>query len=190
MIKIPKTNMHKWRSNRWDIISGYLGNGCVLAGGALRTSIKPNDTLSDYDLFFLSKDKLVETINRFKKDGWEPAFICPNKELYTYKYKDYKVQLIAKLIYNSVEELLASFDFTICQAAFDGEFFYYDKRMIISLKTNTIELNQITYPVATISRLFKYKQKSYKVKATTIRDIVKQISERSFTKEQMELYID
>jgi len=87
--------------------------------------------------------------------------------------------------------LIDSFDFTACQAAYDGVSVDIAKRMIKSVKLKRLYVNKITFPVASINRMFKYKQKGYHVSEKTIADMVMEISDgRKFTGDHLQMYID
>ncbi len=191
-LKIKANRLHAWRISRFEIMKKYLrANSVWLAGGALRTLIEHTQQISDFDLFFKSADHLSVTRAELLADGFVEVFACPKGELFTYKKRDLKVQCIAKHFYLNDTHLVDSFDFTICQAAYDGTSITVAKKMIESVKRKSLYINQITYPVASINRLFKYKQKGYTISEKTLVDLVAQISDgRKFSAEQLQLYVD
>ena len=117
-------------------------------------------------------------------------FECPKKELFTYKRRGVKIQCIAKQFYRDALELLDSFDFTVCQATYDGVRVVLTHDMIRSVKSKELAINRITYPVASINRLFKYRERGYKVTEQTLVEMVQQISGQQFDDEKLALYID
>lgn len=189
---IPVENLHQWRTSRLEVVKPYLEpNQVWLAGGALRTLIHHTEKISDFDLFFNTKEKLWQVNEKLKEDGFRCVFECPKGELFTYKKRDLKIQCIAKKYYKDSIELVDSFDFTVCQAAYDGVSVDIAKRMIKSVKLKRLYVNKITFPVASINRMFKYKQKGYHVSEKTIADMVMEISDgRKFTGDHLQMYID
>lgn len=189
--RFPLYKLHPWRYAHLHWVQHLLGGGSVwLAGGALRTMLDPTEPVSDYDLFFKNEEGLRQTRQKIESDGWRLVFKCPKGELFTYKKFGIKLQCVAKRFYHDIEHLLDSFDFTVCQGATDGWHFYTTSSMIKSVKTKRLEVHLITYPVATINRLYKYRQKGYFVPEQTYVDLVMQIANRSFDGEELALYID
>lgn len=189
---IRAKSLHAWRLSRIQLIEPYLvPNAVWLAGGALRTLISHTEQICDFDLFFKSEEHLEEVKSKLSAAGFKQIFACPKGELFTYKKRDLKVQCVAKHFYLNDIHLIDSFDFTICQAAYDGNVIRLAKNMIKSVKRKILYINQITYPVASINRMFKYKQKGYIIPEKTIADLVTQVSDgRKFSQDQMQLYID
>lgn len=138
----------------------------VLAGGAVRSFID-NEDPRDFDLFIISqlgsdnglKAKLVEFLN----SKYEKVFECPQGFLYSYKTPFGKLQLITPRIYKSIEELLGTFDLSPCLAAFDGRYVHLDKPFIRSVKKKICTIQKVTYPIATMSRLYKYRGYGYNI---------------------------
>lgn len=191
MIVVDERNLQPWRLERlfW-VRQLLLGNGVWVAGGALRTLFNPCEVISDFDLFFQDSKALDFTQDILEMSGYKLIFECPKGELFTYRYRDVKIQCIAKRFYSDAIDLIDSFDFTICQAAFDGTTLHITKSMIKSAKKKNLYLHKVTYPVATLNRMMKYKEKGYYVLEKTLRDIALQISAGTFDGEQLALYID
>ena len=172
-------------------VSAFCEPGKVwCAGGALRSLINTNEPIADYDMFFSDVVYAEKLHNTLTVAGWKCVFSCPKKELYTFKRKGIKVQLITKRFYSNVEELLYSFDFSVCMAAFDGDTVFMHRSFIKDVRKKNLSINDVTYPVATINRLFKYKNKGYNIKESTLVDLVRSISSRQFDGDQLQLYID
>lgn len=138
-----------------------LGMGCILAGGACRDGVKGRK-IEDYDLFFTNSHAKDYAKNYFAECGYKLVFACPQGMLYTYKLEDTKIQLIHKRNYESVDDLLSSFDFSICQfASTDGETIMTSRQAVNDNKKKILTLSNLEYPVATINRIAKYKAKGF-----------------------------
>lgn len=172
----------------------------LLAGGAIRDGLKGRDIV-DYDFFFSDlnyKDRVKEY---FISKGFILTFACPEGKLYSLKKsvgkeedKLYvKVQLICKRAYRDVQDLLESFDFSICQFAIsDKGIITTTKQAIYDNKKMFLRLVNLTYPTATINRISKYKQKGYWT-GDAIKQIVKALVDLDPTQYNAEddaLYID
>jgi len=143
----------------------------VLAGGAIRSII--NDEIpEDWDLFIVGRVEQFEA-NRNdavawfdgKPDVWENVFRCPEKLLFTYKLKGHemKVQLICLQGYSSIQTLRKSFDFDVCHGVYIQNTFDVPPETLWSIKNRRVMLTNLTYPLGTMNRLFKYKQKGYNI---------------------------
>jgi hypothetical protein len=143
-----------------------------LAGGALlRLIANENSFEGDFDLFFPS----VEARENYEKDLICCGFVkeIDNYYLSQWNKKGIKVQLI-KLIYTKKEYIIDSFDYTICQLIYDGEFITVgpytlwdisNKRLSFSSKPNSI--NQL------LRRYVKYTQRGYIPTNKTLENIYK-----------------
>tara|TARA_Y100001956_G_scaffold82343_1_gene102859 strand:- start:1240 stop:1983 length:744 start_codon:yes stop_codon:yes gene_type:complete len=187
--------------------------GVYLAGGALRNMLGGDDYIADIDIFFRDQealDKAMEVMSMYEgsEDGcWYKAFQCPAKELITYKSaieclmygeeateKDYKnqrkVQFITKSFYPTPHHLISTFDFIPTCACLYQDVLYTHKDWVRHVKKRTLGLNFISYPVASIYRMMKYKDKGYHVLTDTVLGMVLQINEGDFEGDRLALYID
>lgn len=189
-------------------------DGVYLAGGALRNLLGGDDEIADIDLFFRDEQALMQTIDILNSyDGsengcWYKAFHCPRNELITYKsaietYMNYdgkptpeqlrdqkKVQLITKSFYRDVDQLLNSFDFVPTCACWYKDILYTHPDWVKSVKKRELRLHDISYPVASLSRMVKYKEKGYKLLPETLYRMVEIINTREFDGDFLALYVD
>jgi len=144
-----------------------------LAGGALRRMITGAKMDSDFDFFFRSKEKFDEFYVGIKSDK-NIKIKSETKNEFNLKlvvdilaedgsilYEGIIYQLISIQYYDKVESLLDSFDFTLCQLATDGEEFYCSDFALWDIANKRIVVNKITYPVASLRRMFKYANQGY-----------------------------
>ena len=71
----------------------------------------------------------------------------------------------------------------------DNEYIYLEREFLKDLKTQKLSINTVTYPVATIKRMFKYQQKGYNINDACV-EFVRHVSMTQFDEEKMRLYID
>lgn len=170
--------------------------GCYLAGGAIR-SIVDNTPIQDYDLFFTDK----ETRDKVEKEiGIESAYFrCPNDKLISMRKYGVKIQLCSPLYYPTASALLNSFDLTA--SCFVVQCHKVTSWMLImhpdtlaDIAYKRIKLNNVTYPIATINRIHKYRQKGYTITDDVWKDLLTRIrglSQEDFEDpDKMALYID
>lgn len=211
-----KFKLDDLRASREDDLYCYLDNcytdmyklldHAVIAGGALRTMLETNEEIVDVDLFFL-KDNAAHNIYKVKtylEDcEWVCVYECPLGYLTTYiKFSEYlkdangkskvlgKIQLITREYYDSLEHLVSTFDLAPCCAAMSSDELVCTKDFIKSVHKKNLYLNNLTYPVATLNRVSKYKQKGYYAGENFWKDVILNIQQQEFNGEQLALYID
>lgn len=184
-----------------------LIEGVYLGGGCLRTLINEDDVICDIDLFFRDKvalDKATKVMEKYDNEYYV-AFQCPANELTTYKsgadtldedrdddfYKSQrKIQFITKSFYTTPQELVSSFDFVAtCACLYNGEV-YTHKGWLKSVKKKQLDLNFVSYPVATINRMFKYKEKGFYIPSSMLVQLVQEINDGVFDDDRLALYVD
>lgn len=185
--------------------------GVYLGGGSLRNLLGGDDVIADIDLFFRDKGalmKAIEVMQRYEgieEGDWYEAFRCPANELITYKtaiekheddrtpedYKNQKkVQFITKSFYESPEDLINTFDFIPTCACLYQNTLYTHPDWFKHVKRRTLGLHFISYPVASVFRMMKYKDKGYTVLTDSVLDMVTQINMGEFEDGQLALYVD
>lgn len=156
MINIPVTLFEQRRlsSTPWNQLP--LVEGCFVAGGALRNLFlgRPQDT--DIDLFVSSKETYEKQRKALEDAGFE--FARGNSKFVELKRAGLKVQVIGFEFYPTIEAVLQSFDFTICQFGLSP-----DKQAIIATEAAVVDaarqrlvMVSAKYPVATMKRFWKY----------------------------------
>lgn len=165
-----------------------LPKGFVYAGGSVRDSILNRD-IKDYDIFSVSgieaAEDLVDTIKEDKR--YKILINAPN--MLMFKFEDLIYQIILR-DYHSVEDLLNSFDFSVCQFATDGTTIWADSEALIDIFTDHLSVVNINpeFAISSLQRAFKYADYGFKPCNGTVVDIVKAL--RVPTEEQLQKNID
>lgn len=156
--------------NFLDLLEPMSNPGVWLAGGAARTLIT-NERVSDYDLFFKSHTECDWTKERLRALGnYSCVFRCPKGELETWKSTKGgpKVQLITKRYYSDAQDLINSFDFTICRFVTEARGTESHPRIVLrspedefDAVNHFLRIWKVEYPVATLNRIQKYLKKGY-----------------------------
>lgn len=160
----------------------------VYAGGSVRDSILNRD-IKDYDIFSIAgvaaAEDLADTIKEDKR--YKILVNAPN--MLMFKFEDLIYQIILR-DYRSVEDLLNSFDFSVCQFATDGTTIWADSEALIDIFTNHLSVVNINpeFAISSLQRAFKYADYGFKPCNGTIVDIVKAL--RVPTEEQLQKNID
>ena len=141
----------------------------IIAGGCLAGLIDSafSKNINDVDIFIVNSKYQEEIFFFFERTlKAKKIFKCPNNELTTYVFGGVKYQVIAdpKLIRSSPEDLINEFDFTTCQLALFKRYLITTKQAIRDIKNRVLNIHKITYPIATMNRIYKYKRKGFKCK--------------------------
>ena len=129
-------------------------NGPWLAGGAIRRALMGKPP-ADFDFFFASQEQYDEV---YAKLG-EPRYT--NKFNATFDVEGMKVQIIMHKFFADVDELIDSFDYTICQFVWDGEGLHYPSVALIDAINERLVVHKITYGISSMRRLIKYTSQGY-----------------------------
>lgn len=160
----------------------------VLAGGANRTFVDANEEINDYDIFMIGEEPKAHLLNWASQ--YENIFTCPDGFLYSYKTPYGKMQIVCPKIYNTVEELLDTFDLQPSRFAYDGEFLYTFKEAIKSVKKKVLDIHSVTFPLATLNRIYKYRNYGYNTMKAS-EEFIKLVNEGVFDGETLyRRYID
>lgn len=96
---------------------------CIVAGGFIRSCIF-NESISDIDVFAPSEEKAKQLVQELKTSFDEKiknkveSWILTTNNAFTLVGPKPSCQFIHRWTFNNAEDLIASFDFTICKAAF------------------------------------------------------------------------
>lgn len=135
----------------------------IIAGGTI-TSLFTNNEINDIDVYGRHNDDIYSFAEEFIDDGsW---IVSHTKKATQFTYSEKSVQLIHYKHFPTVDELFASFDYTVCMGAFDfkteefilhPEFMRHNSQRIIKFNSNT------DYPIVSALRVQKYENKGYKI---------------------------
>ncbi len=164
-------------------------DGVWLAGGSLR-AVFDETPVKDYDLFFRDEAAKYNVKTLLTALGAKITFICPQGSLMNLTLGNTHYQLITPRFYQSAFDLIGSFDFTVTQFCFDGRQFVLGLDGIKDAKYKLLKLHAIEFPVATMNRIAKYRQKDYFMPEDEWRKLFFVIKHGQFDERQMALYID
>ena len=161
-------------------ISPFIDNGsCYVAGGFIRRWWNNLKQDSDIDLFFKSQQDYDVVIKRLEPLTIAPAKITETNQMYELKVTDawtIKVQAIKHKFYPSMEDLLDSFDFTICQFGFNGQNIVMTNEALIDSQRTRLVPHKIQFGASSLRRIVKYTQQGYFLCAGAATEFLKQVS--------------
>ena len=181
-----------------------LFDHCFLAGGAIRSFLDRDDPIADYDIFFTRTDKIDVVRDILVEADAVLKFACPKGQLFTYhldlksehwwenlfgKPKTIIIQLICKAVYTDVASCVNTFDINAGRFGYDGISLYTDRFAIKDVRTKVLTLFSVSYPAATLGRIYKYAQKGYKHYQARIDFInLTIVADRDFNPDDLTLY--
>lgn len=178
------------------ILSGLpslSGDGPWIAGGALRRTLLGKEPESDFDFFFRDADQL----STFAKALEDRGFSKVRETQHHLHYRghiggtDRDVQCIRFAFYATAQAVIDSFDYTICQIAFDGKTITLGDFTLWDLGRKRLAIHKITYPVATMRRMLKYTAQGFTACAGCLATILTETAGRPDLLQQMSIeYVD
>ena len=185
--------------HRTEIELDY-NNGPWIAGGAIRRAImrKPANE-SDIDLFFKTEKQMLETQEKLLKCGYVKSLETAHSAFFELKEEPAhllgcmfkKINLVFIEFYESPEDVIDTFDYTICQFITDLKTLVCGPYSLFDLANRRLRIHGITYPNASLRRMIKYGRQGFTACDGTIVDFIQIV--RGMREEQLNLtfkYID
>ena len=175
-----------------DVYNLLKETKCILAGGAL-TSLFSGKEINDWDIYCTSKESISEVftsawgvsesyyLGQFDlvvKFATERSLLCVGKN------GGEKIQFIHYKTFKDAQDIFNSFDFEHCMAAYDfaTEEFVFHPHFFKSLAQRKIVFNSETdFPVVSLLRVDKYKQKGYEISKAQMLRIAFTIASKKYS---------
>lgn len=149
-----------------DGLPALSPNGPWLAGGALRRTLLRQEPDSDFDFFFRDADQLSEFTAALDRLGMEKVKETEHHLHFRGRIGDsalpIDVQCIRFAFYPDAQAVIDSFDFTICQFAFDGQDIAFGTYSLWDLGRKRLAVHKVTFPVSSMRRVLKYASQGFK----------------------------
>jgi hypothetical protein len=151
----------------------------------IRRWIEEEDMDSDFDLFFSSEEGKRTAETKLFSEGYAEFFRCPEGKLTSFKleYDDDSptvVQCVSNRYYESSEELIDTFDFTVSQFALGSRYLLTGDLSLLHLDAKVLRLHSLPYPAATMRRMMKYRDSGYWIPEETALDYISAIQTGHF----------
>lgn len=150
-----------------------LAPDTFIAGGCVRRMFCGMAQDSDIDLFFKN-----ETALNLQKEMLESAGFVESRgsaKMNEYKRGKLTVQLIGFTYYESIDAVLDSFDFTICQFGIKDGGIVATQAAVIDAARRRLVAHKVTYPTATVMRLHKYLNQGFQCCSGTVKQILEAV---------------
>lgn len=155
----------------YNLYNRFKKYKCFLAGGAVN-SLFTGNKVNDFDIYFRSKESIVDFIRDFRR-GIYVAMV--SDKAVTIMNDGKTIQLIFFDYFENAEEIFKNFDFTVCMGAFDfeSEEFVLDESFLLDNVRKRLIFNSHTrYPIVSLIRTEKYRQKGYEISKNEMFKIV------------------
>lgn len=178
-----------------SLLPAVTTKGPWLAGGALRRTISGKSLDSDFDFFFTDQEQMTAFTARLSTAGLSKVKETDHHEQWegylTEIGRAVIVQCIRFLFYQSAEEVIQSFDFTVCQFAYDGEHIYAADYSLWDLGRKRLAINKITFPISSMRRLLKYTRQGFTACDGCLASLATAIAENPALQDNMNIkYVD
>ncbi len=166
-------------------------SGPWLAGGALRRSVMGQPLESDADIFFKDQLQLDAFIAAFgkepsrKRDG-----LTEFDHVYGERGQKIKVQCVHHDFYDCKEDVIDSFDFTLCQLITDGRLLTAGEYTLWDIGRKRLAVHEITYPVASMRRILKYTRQGFTACNGFMAEFLTEVSKQPSRIDSVTAYID
>lgn len=170
-------------------------SGPWMAGGALRRTLLGEMPDSDFDFFFRDEAQLTAFAADLEGRGFTKVKETPHHLQYrgaagpSSLPRD--IQLIRFKFYRAASEVIDSFDYTICQFAFDGTTLTVGDYSLWDLGRKRLAVHKITYPVASMRRLIKYQKQGFWACGGCLATILRETATKPELQTQLDIqYVD
>jgi len=171
-------------------------DGRWIAGGAIRDTLQGLPITSDIDYFVRNKEEKERFIQEMSIEHLRAEKISENDHNITWmvpipkRDEKIKVQLIIINYYETLEDVLDTFDFTITQFGYDGTTLVCGEYSLWDLARRRLAIHKVTYGVSTVRRMMKYMQKGFTACGGCISTLLLEISSNPSKIEADIQYID
>lgn len=209
MLQVSKETLEKRIGKPWsdtelaramERLPGIGLRGPWVAGGSVRRTLSGEKFDTDIDFFFRSEDQYKEFIedaiglgsvlkgSNDKNTSMVFPAVHGNGDVID--LPELKVQAIKFRFYDSIEEVLDSFDFTLSQFGYDGSDVYASDWALWDVARKRIVPHKITFGTSSLRRLLKYGKQGYTACAGALSEILQQVVDKPEIIEANTLYID
>ena len=147
-----------------DILELLKNEQCIIAGGSI-TSLFTRNEINDIDIYFRSKESLINALKEIKGQSTIMAF-TDKATMFVKDSSEYAYQFIHFKFFDNPQEIFDTFDFTVCMGAYDfkAEDFIFHPSFLTHNSQRLLKVNDKTaYPIMTALRVQKYLDKGYTI---------------------------
>lgn len=150
---------HGFGSRLAEGLNLNMEKGPWLAGGAVRKLyLGQSIGESDWDIWFRSAQQFDIAHKYIASLGANIAYSSDNATTFKYYYEGetHQIQLIRRRFFETPNDVINQFDFSICQLLTDGDKLLLGKTTVQDLETRTIRLGSDRMQPHVVTRMVKY----------------------------------
>jgi hypothetical protein len=152
---------------------------CFIAGGFITKKLLGEEP-NDIDIFFNDRKEIAKFILDMRKAyNFKHSYIGKNMIKGKIFIKDdvfIKIDIVKRL-FNSVQDVIDNFDFTICCFGISKDEVVYNPNAPFDLLKKALVINNIPFPSGTLMRLQKYTQRGFTYCKGTARAILERMKD-------------
>lgn len=161
----------QWQKS-FDAIMKNLPENCWIAGGCMR-SFLVGERAKDVDIFSADPDSIVAFLEN--REDFKKSF--GNEFFQNFVHDGLTYQFIKKYKYNTPQETIDSFDFTLITAAFSKEGFISHERFYLDNAQKRLVIHNLPLPLSTMKRALKYAARGYMLCPVSLSRLIRTINE-------------
>lgn len=145
----------------WLILDEFQDIKCWIAGGAVRDYFSYGKPKSDIDIFFPNQEEFDKADSKLFSNI-ENKLLKSSENAKLFKHKHGLIHIIQKHFYETPNDIINSFDFTVCCAAIGKDCgLIYHETFFIDLARRKLVINSLPFPLSSLQRLQKYIKKGF-----------------------------
>lgn len=179
--------------------------GPWIAGGSVRRLVSRLPQDSDFDFFFHDEGQFEAFCENMKKLGatrenesdFNVTFdlaAAKAKPVGDDEFEDggpaLKVQAIRVAFFESLDNCLDSFDFSICQCGYDGNDLVFGPWTLFDIANKRLVPGTLTYGASSLRRLIKYARQGFTICGGGLADMLEQVVDRPEIIQREVEYVD
>lgn len=173
-----------------DRLPAVSEQGPWVAGGSVRRLVMRLPQDSDFDFFFHDEEQMNAFCEDMKKRGatvesegdFNITFSLPKVKTkpigddeFSKAGPELKVQAIRIAYFETLSDVLESFDFSICQGGWDGVSLVFGDYTLFDLSNKRLVPGKIRYGASTLRRIIKYANQGYTICGGGLANILEQV---------------
>ena len=189
MQRIPLTQFwNRYKNHRFETsnlakaltrLPAVSPSGPWIAGGAIRRTIAGDALDSDFDFFFATPEQFSEFVDGLESRGARK--VSENEFNVSYELPAHegqpslKVQAIRASYTPTLEAMLETFDFSLCQCGYDGSDMVLGEWTLYDIARKRLVPGKISYGVSSLRRMLKYTKQGYTVCSGGLSSLLEQV---------------
>lgn len=153
---------------------------CWIAGGSIADFLKQRYINGDIDIWFRNQEDYDRAYDIFRTNA-ELTFSYDSNFSHTFQLRDITIQLIHRKFFETPQDCVNSFDYSICGAGVTRTQFVSCPMFWKDFTNQVLRLQNRTAPMSTLTRLAKYVKRGYVPNKQTFLTLIEQLQSIDLT---------